>query len=616
MKQQDTDQLLILVRDSYNVAKNSRNNIDDEMKEAYKQYIGKCADSEDTYFIPETYSIVQTILPRLVGPFLNRNKPIICAEGREESDHEQAETIESLLAYMFQLARADRKLKQYYLQALIFKGAVVRTYWDYKEEQKEKLNPLYSEEIYNPFGFSVSPTQTGWERVIEPTVTFDSANFDVVPIFDFYPDPDCASLNSDEPARFVIQQKSLDRSEIEDLIDSGYYDDSAQIMLDEMPEGRGEAESTKQEIIEEKGYKDAISASKSLKMKYWVLEYWTKDRVVIVGEDKYILKNDKNVHGYIPYIYMTYSELPFQLWGMSIPDVIGDLQEIANVLANERLESVKLAIHGMTFIKKGVLGKNKPNNLEAGTLYEVAEEDLGRCIKFEKYPDVSQSSYNEQQMATSQMQNATGATEYIRGENSDVLPKQTATEVNSKTLQANTRFEFIFKHMAESVLEIARHFLLMAQKYIREEKMIRIVGAKGAVSYKKIQPQDIQGEYDIILAVDPMRSDEQKHRENLLQFLQIVANPMFMNQVNPQKLLNEIMSALDIDHDVLFTTEEMQINEQAMQMQQAGIIGGGASLPEPGAGGVPEPSMPPGMGETGGAFYGSMQGTDQPFGLQ
>jgi len=119
------------------------------------------------------------------------------------------------------------------------------------------------------------------------------------------------------------------------------------------------------------------------------------------------------------------------------------------------------------------------------------------------------------------------------------------------------------------LVAISKKMLAMNQQFLTEARTLRVTNGK--TEYIKVNPQDIQGEFDMIAAgssVEPIANRE-VHKNNLMNLYNLVmANPII--QAFPGKqmsLLKKVVEAFDIkDIDSILPTEEEMAN---MQQQQA-----------------------------------------------
>lgn len=601
MDETKRQEAVTLVTDRFYAASSARTNIEGEWNEAYRRYRGKNTDADDEYFIPETYSVIETILPRLVGDFLNSKKSVVSVSGRESIDQDKAETVESLTGYQFHRARVAFKYDDFCRQALIYGTAIGKTFWDYTAKKRTRQVPVF-EMVVDEY-YRETPQQTGWEEEEYDRIIMDDPNFEVVPIYDFYVDPAATSI---EDARFCIQKKLMTRKQIEELEDNGVYK-----IPDDLPQqGSGQGDDAKQIDLDRTNARDENPTTNGIDSKFEILEYWEDNRVIVVADRQYILRDEKNPydHKRIPYIAAPFSPLPFEFYGIGIPMIMGDLQDILNDLANSRLENIKLSINKMWLRRPGSVADDQLKTRPGGVI--DVNGDLNNSIRPLEFPDVTGSSYREQQEILNAIQNVTGASDYIRGQASDTIPKQTATEVMQKTQQASNRFVYVFKMMAEqSIAKIADFFIELSKQYITEEKTIKILGNKANI-YKTITPEDIDGEFDIIVSIDPMRADEQAHNNAVMNAFNMSLNPalqqLTQGAISPNVIIglfNEVMESLDIDIEKYKQEAQNGIPQQNLFAGQAGGMGGPSQFG--GMQGDPN-SMPFPDGRTGEGGFGNM----------
>jgi len=191
------DSILEKVIDRYEKASDFRRVYDDRWKRYYSLYRSRAAPQSDearaNIFVPEVFTAIETLTPRLVSNFLNSSKPAVKVYGREESDIANAGAAEKLLAYQFEKMEMPVKLVTFYKQALLYGTSVGKVFWDYK---------------------------TGTNREGIQTVVYDDPAFEVLDIFDFYVDPAATGIDD---ARYCIHRKFLSWEELKSREQDGIY---------------------------------------------------------------------------------------------------------------------------------------------------------------------------------------------------------------------------------------------------------------------------------------------------------------------------------------------------------------------------------------------------------
>jgi hypothetical protein len=218
------------------------------------------------------------------------------------------------------------------------------------------------------------------------------------------------------------------------------------------------------------------------------------------------------------------------------------------------------------------------------------------------FPDLKQTPFMVRDYTERKMADTSAVSEYSRGQSMDTAPKQTATEVMSKTEQGNIRFKYLFNHFGEFVKGIYDLILCFYQKFMSEAKTIQFLGKRGAIEYKQISPEHIQGEFDLVFTLDPVRANDQQRAQQTMQFLAMAQqNPMTAAYINWGAAIQEVASQMEIDQDIIKPEEQVQFELQ--QQQQAAMAQ--AAMQQTGMPGLP-PSQ--GMGMAGGPTQGEGMG--------
>lgn len=483
-------------------------------------------DSKANIFVPEIYTTIETLTPRLVSNFLNTSKPIVQVIGREESDMKNARAAEQLLLYQFERMNLPMKLVTFYKQALLYGTSIGKVYWDYKLKN-------------------------------DGTVINDGPAFDVINLFDFYVDPEACGIDD---ARFCIHRSFLSMEELRDREDQGIYENVDQLKScgecfgiagngNEKPDGNNDA--LKERDIE-------------------ILEYWEDDRVVTVAGRSVILRDTPNPfsHGKKPFVQLIFVPVPFEFYGIGVVEPIEGLQLELNTKRNQRLDNVSLVINRMWLLQRGALDDLRQLHSRPGGVIVV--NDINGLQPLPS-PDVTSSSYQEEDNIKNDMQNTSGVSDYIRG--SQTTYRHTATEVKIKSDQSNTRFEFNFKLMAEMGLKrIAGMVIQLDQQFMDQERTVRLIGKNG-VEFVKISPDEISGNFDLIPDVDPMQIDESDKKQQMLTlYSNLAKNPVVDQRVLSRKLL-ESFDFQNVD-EILQGEEEMMASQQQAAFQKAQGKGG------------------------------------------
>ena len=208
------------------------------------------------------------------------------------------------------------------------------------------------------------------------------------------------------------------------------------------------------------------------------------------------------------------------------------------------------------------------------------------------------------EMQKGDREEATGSSRYNQGTDSESLNK-TATGITLISQNAAKRMRMSAKLIGNGpITGLIRDFIFINQKW-RSEDPIRILGTD-----IEVNPQDLDGEYDIEIDIGVSAGEKQQiaqHLDMLVQFatqagLQMgIMEPMHLIKIQKKKyqMLNIAVDDLMLSEQQFMARQQMQQQQQMMQQQQAmaqppppGMPPGGPPQQGPPQGGPP-PGMPP-----------------------
>jgi len=125
--------------------------------------------------------------------------------------------------------------------------------------------------------------------------------------------------------------------------------------------------------------------------------------------------------------------------------------------------------------------------------------------------------------------------------------RRSATEVTTSQQSAGRRFAMKIALLEEAVKKIGQLVFALNQQFLDQERMIQIVGERGATEWVQLDASDIRGEYFIDLEVGSMLpKDEIAQRQEAVELLQYIT-PIIAPVVgtNPQVILPIVRMVLD-----------------------------------------------------------------------
>src|SRR5215472_14243253 len=326
-----------------------------------------------------------------------------------------------------------------------------------------------------------------------------------------------------------------------------------------------------------------------------VLEYWTPERVITVGNRRALLADRPNPlwNGRMPFVVCAAMPDAFQVPGLSVVEALGQLQEMLWTLQNQRLDVVRMLANLITLIRSDV---DDPESFEWAPNAQWFVEDPGQVDTLKIDPTVATITLQAEELLKGDLQNIMGGLPYGSGTDSSPLDQTTATGVSIITTIAQRIIQARKQHYLWAYAGLGKQFLLLYQQYLREDRVVRILGQQGAQAFRTISPLDIQGDYDVMIDVTSDSLLRQERRSEAQALLQIAAQaaPIFAQSGSPLNLkafMEKTLDAYDVlDKDNYFLTS-------------------GQPQAAPGQGTTPPPLQPPPPPLAGGV-------TAPPFGQQ
>ncbi len=495
-------------------------------------------------FVPLTFDAIETIVPILIQPYLDTLKNPITALPRDVSDIPTAKKTESLLAYQTDISNLRQKLEILERHCVKYGMAPGKVYWKTETTMVKQTQEI---ETVDEDGYPIIE----YKEVEVEKVLYDDPYFEPIPIDRFFMDPDA---NDVQDARFVIERSvNVDPRHLLNLEKQGYLKNVKKI-----PEVKAYLEAEVKSSTDEYQRADATDQPFD-KLEYIgidLLEYWEDDRQIIVANERYIIRDEKNLflHKRKPYVVMYYTKLDFEPRGMGIPESVEGLQIEINAKRNQRLDNVNLVLNKMWLINQGSI-QNVEEQLISSPGKVIICNDING-IKPLDTGDITSSVYQEIQDVRQDFKRTAGNTDELIG-TTEVRHRQTRAEIEAKLTQAISRIEYVkTQQAAGAIRDIACFFHWLNQQYMNSPRKIRVNGENG-FEFHEVSPEDIGKDYDIRITADPGGIQKQLKLDSWLQFLQIaMPNPMFAQSMDPNKILRKTAELFDISPEAILPDGE------------------------------------------------------------
>jgi hypothetical protein len=310
-----------------------------------------------------------------------------------------------------------------------------------------------------------------------------------------------------------------------------------------------------------------------------VLERWTSERVITIGNRSVVLADRPNPfwNGRMPFVVCSAMPDAFQIPGISVVEALAQLQEMLWTLQNQRLDVVRMLANLITVVRSDV-DDIEQFEWAPNAVWQVEDTSQVETLKID--PTVANITLQAEALIKGDLQNIMGGLPMASGVDSGTLDQQTATGVSIITTIAQRIIQARKQHYLWAYADLGKHFLLLYQQFVRDDRVVKIVGAPGAQAYRVVSPLEVQGDFDIQIDVTSdslMRQERRAEAQSLLQIAAQTAQVFAVSGVplNLKAFMEKTLDAYDIpDKERYFLPSQLGAltagqGQQQQQQQQA-----------------------------------------------
>ena len=406
-----------------------------------------------------------------------------------------------------------------------------------------------------------------------------------VSVWDFYPDPDAASITD---CQYSIQRHKMNRSQLRELKRRPFF--RKDVIEDVIIQGESYAKKYWEDDLQDYQTDSGVD-------RFEVLEYWgVMDMKTIEEHDIEIpeelesadelqvniwICNDRVIRSVLnpfkpvrlPYYAVPYEHNPYSLFGIALAENMDDTQTLMNGFMRMAVDNAVLSGNLIFEVDETNLVPGQDMQLYPGKVFRRQGGAPGQALFGTKYPNVSGENLQLFDKARQLADESTGLPSFSHGQTGVSGVGRTSSGISMLMNAAAGGIKTVIKNIDDYMLgPMGRNFFHFNMQF-DFDKSIRgdlEVKARGTES----------------LMANEVRS------QRLLQFLQVGANPNLAPWMKSQYIIREIAKSMELDPDkVTNNIEEAQEQAMVMQKQQAE-----AQAQAGPAQGAPQPSDPTGAG--------------------
>ena len=441
--------------------------------------------------------------------------------------------------------------------------------------------------------FAVDKEYPNWDDEGNYTPTVKTMpKCSAVSVWDFYPDPDATSM---EDAEYVIERHKMSRTQLRALKRRPFFRDNAidmavdmgenyqrewweQVMADDAQETRAE----RFEVLEFWGYVD-IDMLKSYDVDI-PSELKDADQVsaniwVCNGRVLRLVMNPFTPT-YLPYYAVPFEVNPYSFFGVGLAENMDDTQTLMNGFMRMAVDNAALSGNMIIEIDETNLVPGQDLSVYPGKVFRRQGGAPGQSIFGTSFPNVSNENMQMFDKARVLADESTGMPSFAHGQTGVQGVGRTASGISMLMSAANGSIRTVVKNVDDYLLSpMGKAFFNFNMQFdfdpsIRGDLEVKAQGTSS-------------------LMANEVRS------QRLLQFLQVVQNPVLAPFAKMDYLIREIAESMDLDPDkVVNNMSEAALMAEILKDMKA-------ETPQEAPGGVPA-----GLETTGGpGSGGGMMGT-------
>ena len=540
----------------------------------YGEPFGNEMEGRSSYVSRDVADTIEWIMPSLMRIFTGGDE-IVRFEPQGPEDEQSAKQATDYINYVFQ-RQNDGFLTLYtwFKDALLSKNGFVKVYWEkYSESKVENYENLTDDEFLQIAQDKAVEVLEHTEEDIyggEQAIKVHSIKIRknkeygkccVVPV---PPEEVLVNRYPTYPLknnRLVAHRRRITISELKEM---GYedVDNLASYDSDEFNPERVARNSFDE--TDQGGDDGQDNASRYV----WLAECYTKMDVDGDGVAEYrkitmagdrILDNEECDS--CPFVTITPIILPHKLYGMSVADLIMDLQLLKSTVFRQILDNMYLANNGRYMALDGMVNIDDLLTSRPGGIVRVKTFD---AVKPMQPPLLGAPAFNLLEYIDTIKENRTGVTRYNQGVDSDSLNK-TATGINQIMSAAQQRTELIARVFAETgVKDLFNSILECVQKHQDKEQVIRLNG-----QWVPMDPRAWANKFDLTVSVGLGTGSKESVMAALTQTIQLQMASLQggIPIVTPENMYHsatEMLKAQSIKGGEMFFTHpsKMPPNEQ------------------------------------------------------
>lgn len=389
--------------------------------------------------------------------------------------------------------------------------------------------------------------------------------FQFVSCWNFYPDPEATSI---EDADYVIERHLMSKHKVRDLRNQPFFDEDAirEVIESNPTYHREEWEDLIQDSNEQVNQDG----------RYEIFEYWgwidkeLLDTLGIFYEDEDIVLGQVQINAWcthnrllrvvvnpfiparIPYHAAPYEELPYEIWGVGIPENMEDTQSLMNAHMRMAIDNLRLAGNVIFEVNENMLVPGQDMTVYPGKIFRKQGGAPGQALFSHSFNDTSGSHMVMFKEARQLADEATSLPSFMHGQTGVTGIGRSTGGISMLMSAAASSIKGVIRNIDNDLLKPLGDALFQWNMQFNEEDV------------------EIRGDVKIVAKGTSSLMQKEVLTQRYMTLLQIGSNPAVAPFVNIPNVLKKIAIAMELDeNEVVNDVDQAKLFAEVLQNMQA-----------------------------------------------
>lgn len=236
-----------------------------------------------------------------------------------------------------------------------------------------------------------------------------------------------------------------------------------------------------------------------------------------VGDTMIRLEENPFPDGKIPFVVEQYLPVRKEIYGEPDGALLEDNQKVVGAVTRGMIDIMGKSANGQTGIRKDMLDATNRRKFDRGLDYEFNQNvDPRQGVFMHTYPEIPNSAQFMLQLQNMEAESLTGVKSFSQGVSGQSLG-DVAAAVRGALDAASKRELGILRRLSNGIVKIGRKLISMNAEFLSETEVIRITNDE----FVTVRRDDLAGSFDLKLSISTAEEDNNK-AEQLAFLLQTV----------------------------------------------------------------------------------------------